>query len=240
MSPVTVVVPVVAVNVNVRLLAAASASTVPEINILPPPPAVVSRVFAPSVTLSLMVMSWLAVVMPAFSVVVPPLLRVIEASPAPVSVPATVIEPPLGAWIVTGSLKVMALMVIACVPVAWPIRMLPIAEAVSENAATSVAVNPKSVPAGAPPMTIGRAAVDGCRVNVPVVVIVLLPPPSTISSAVIVMLPRPVPMVMAFCVNVPVSPVPAVKVIARSVVDILPATVILPAAPPIRKVIGSR
>ena len=114
-----------------------------------PTPAPVDNVMvnpSPITTLSLMVMSCPAVVIPALSVVVAPEPSiVIEALSAPVSALLTVILPaPAGARIVTGSLKVIAAMVIAPVPAAAPmvIELNPLARVAISAAVRSRAPVP--------------------------------------------------------------------------------------------------
>jgi hypothetical protein len=75
-------------------------------------------------TLSLKVIFWPAVVIPASSVVVAPEpSSVTEAFPVPVIRPLTRIEPPLGVRKVTGSVKVTASISMAWVPSDLPIAI---------------------------------------------------------------------------------------------------------------------
>ena len=168
----------------------------------------------------------------------PPAVRVIVASPAPVRLPpSTRIEPPFGVRMVTGSLKVMASMMIAWTPSDRPMVILA---ALLVSAATS-ATDSAKVP-DAPPIPIDVVVVAGCNVIAPVVVIVLIEVLSTTTSAVMVIAPAPVAMVPAVWVKVPPDPVPAVKVSAVLVDNdvMLPAMVMSPLDPPIRNTMGSR
>ncbi len=90
----------------------------------------------------------------------------------------------------------------------------------------------------------GRDAVEGLSAMAPVEVIVFAVVFNTIRSAVIVIAPEPVAMVLpapAVRVKVPVSPEPAVNVIAVFVAALVraPATVMSPLTPGERKVTGS-
>jgi hypothetical protein len=236
-APVSVVVPEPVMNWRLSAVPPAVPLVVPVMTMLPPPAVPVSRATAAASatsTLSLMVMSWSAVTMPAArTVVAPEPSRVMEALPAPVRVPVTLMVPPAGERSETGSLKVAALTVMPPVPAAAPMVMelKP-----SAKVASSVASRAKLAAAAAPTSS-GRETVSGRREMAPVPAMDPAAPPRAMVSATRVMAPAPAEMVrVAFCVRVPVAALremapPLLARLPSMVSPVAPARVMVP--PPV-------